>query len=387
MPWNQKTLAMQRYEFVELAGKSDANVRQLCRRFGISPTTGYKWLERFAAEGAKGLTDQSRAPKHSPARTPAGLERRVVALHRRNPCWGPRKLRVLLPENDRPAASTVAAILRRHGLKVHTDAQAQPPYQRFCHEHPNDLWQMDFKGDFAMRRSRCYPLTLLDDHSRYALALQACPAMNRSHVQPALERVFDRYGLPHRILCDNAPPWGNTDPSVPLTALGVWLLRLGVDVIHGRPYHPQTQGKCERFHRSFKVEVLNRSAAYRDLAEAQKDFDRWRQSYNHERPHQALDLATPATRYHLSPRSLPSFLPPIEYLPDDIIRTVKPKGEITFKNHFFAIGHPFVGLPIALRPQAHDGLFAVFFSWKKLGLIDLSLNLKPKFRYNSLLPL
>jgi transposase InsO family protein len=312
----------------------------------------------------------------------------VVEVHRRFPYWGPRKLRQVLVNEGHaglPAPSTITKILHRHGCQVATPMSEQAPYRRFTHPEPNLLWQMDFKGDFAMRAGRCHPLSVVDDHSRFALCLRACAAVNRSHVQPALEEAFRRFGLPERILCDNAGPWGTSELRAQFTTFGVWLLRLGVDITHGRPFHPQTQGKCERFHRSFKVEVLNRSTPWRDLAHCQSHFDTWRESYNHVRPHEALDLATPASRYRPSLRPFPPSLPPIEYLPDDQVRLVKSKGEITFQNHFFFIGQAFVGLPIALRHALPDGRFDVFFAWKKLGSIDLASSLKPKFRYNPLL--
>ena len=232
-------MSLQRWEFVELARKPGVKVRELCRRYGVSPTTAYKWLGRYQEQGRTGLEDRSRRPKRWPRRTNARMEELVVEAHQRQPAWGARKLRRLLQKEGHaevPAASTVEQILERHGCVVEAPVHEQPPYHRFTHPRPNDLWQMDFKGHFAMRSGRCHPLTVLDDHSRFALCLQACPAVNRSYVQPTLEAVFGRFGLPERILCDNAGPWGSSDPRGRFTGLGVWLLRLGVDIIHGRPF-------------------------------------------------------------------------------------------------------------------------------------------------------
>jgi len=382
---------MKRLEFVQFAIQPQANIRELCRRFRISPSTAYKWIERHRLQGCPGLEDRSRKPGNSPRKTSPAMEQLVIRTHKRFPCWGPRKLRqLLLNEGKRalPAPSTFSVILKRHHCKVAHDAAPHRPFIRFSKDSPNELWQMDFKGDFLTAAgSRCYPLTLLDDHSRYALALKACPATNRSHVQPLLEQAFERYGLPDRILCDNAGPWGTSETRARFTTLGVWLLRLGVDITHGRPWHPQTQGKCERFHRTFKVEVLNRSTPFRNLSHCQFHFDQWLHCYNHQRPHQALQMATPSSLYRPSPRSMPSKLPPLEYLHDDTVRIVKAKGEITFKNHFFFVGSAFCGLPVALRQcSTADGLFDLFFSWKKLGSINLKLPLKNKFRYNPILP-
>lgn len=378
---------MQRLEFVEMARKPGVNVRELCRRYGVSPTTAYKWLKRHEEEGSEGLKDRTRRPEKSPRQTRPKMEGVIVDAHDRYPYWGPRKLRrVLLNEGHRgvPAASTVAAVLRRNNRRVFVPVSEQKAYQRFNHPEPNMLWQMDFKGHFAMRHGRCHPLTVIDDHSRFALCLKACPAANDGQVRPVLEDVFKRFGLPDRILCDNAGPWGSSDPRARYTGLGVWLLRLGVDITHGRPLHPQTQGKCERFHRSFKAEVLNRTLPWRDLEHCQRYFDDFRHKYNQIRPHDSLDEGTPGSFYRPSPRSMPTSLPALEYLAEDHIRTVKSKGEITFQNHFFYIGGAFVGLPVALRQAASDGQFDVFFSWKKLGSLDLAAPLKSKFRYNPL---
>jgi len=389
MPWKNQSITMQRKEFIEFARQAGANVRELSRRYGVSPTTAYKWLGRYEEEGEEGLMDRSRRPARSPQRTSAEQERAVLGVHERYPYWGARKLRqVLVNEGgmELPAVSTVVAILRRHGCQVRGSGAVQKAWQRFNQPEPNRLWQMDFKGHFAAGAARCHPLTIIDDHSRYAVCLRACAGEHGGYVRPALEAAFTRYGLPERILCDNAGPWGTSERRARYTALGVWLLRLGVEVVHGRPLHPQTQGKCERFHRSLKTEVLSQATPWRDLRHCQLHFDRWRQSYNHERPHHALDLATPASRYRPSPRSLPLILPALDYLPEDHIRLVKTKGEITFQNHFFFIGQAFAKLPVALRHALPDGRFDVYFGWKRLGSIDLRTSLKTKFCYNPLLP-
>lgn len=384
---------MQRFEFVQFALQPGANRRELCRRFALSPSTAYKWLERFQTQGVEGLSDRSRRPHHSPGQTDPRLAERLLQLQERFPCWGPRKLRQLLRTSDPaaalPAPSTVAAILKRYGRRVLSDASAQPPYQRFVHSQPNELWQMDFKGPFPLSRSRgsCYPLTLLDDHSRFALALHACSAQHGGTVQPVLVQAFQRYGLPERILCDNAGPWGSSEPRTRFTRLEVWLLRLGVELTHGRPHHPQTQGKCERFHRTLQLELLQRSTAWPTLAHCQSRFDQWRHTYNHLRPHQALELAPPASRYRPSTRPMPAQLPPIQYLAGDQICRVKSKGEITFRNHCFFVGQALAGLPVALRPTTQDALFALFFCWKQLGYLNLRSACKAKFRYNALQPL
>ena len=335
MPWGEVTVRAQRHECARLGAEPGANVRQLCRQFGVSPKTGYKWLGRFATEGAVGLEDQSRRPRRSPGRSSEVLEQRVVALRERYPDWGGRKLRALLLSDGGelvPSASTITAILRRHGLLDGPRAGQPAAWRRFEHEAPNQLWQMDFKGDFALvdsQRRRCYPLTVLDDHSRYNLCLRACANQQEQTVQDALSAAFRRYGLPLRITADNGSPWGNTRGES-LTALGAWMVRLGIRLSHSRPYHPQTQGKDERFHRTLKTELLARQS-FASLDAAQAAFDRWRERYNLVRPHEALAQRPPVSRYQPSPRPFPEALPVIEYDSGDQVRKVQAKGEISFR--------------------------------------------------------
>ncbi|MDR8017933.1 IS481 family transposase, partial [Pseudomonas guguanensis] len=274
MPWPERSTMSIRREFVLLAGQPESNVRELCRRYGISPRTGYKWLDRYREHGDAGLQDRSRRPLSSPGRSDPRLEQAVVQLHHRYPYWGARKLRSLLrsADIDPPHHSTIDAILRRHDCRVrYHNEQTQPPANhRFEHPNPNDLWQIDFKGHVALndrRSSRCHPLTLLDDHSRFSLCLQACEGERLEQVKPHLIEVFRQYGLPRRITADNGPPWGSNIAGG-LSTLEVWLMRLGVEVSHSRPYHPQTQGKLERFHQTLKREVLHR--AFSDLQHCQQ---------------------------------------------------------------------------------------------------------------------
>lgn len=363
----------QREEFVWLALAPGANKSELCRRFGISRDKGHKWLARYAAAGRAGLADRSRRPRVSPSRTPEAVEAEVLRLRAAsNNVWGGRKIAAAMRRAGRspvPAASTITEILRRHGRLDAATGTHPGPFRRFERAAPNELWQMDFKGHFAMATGRCHPLTVLDDHSRYGLGLEACGNEQATTVQARLLAVFRRYGLPEQMLMDNGPPWG--DPGgQPYTVLTVWLIWLGVRVSHGRPYHPQTQGKEERFHRTLKAEVLQ-GQSFRDLAETQLAFDRWRHVYNYERPHDSLDLAVPGDRYRASRRSVPAALPAIEYGPGDIVRKVDRDGFISFKGCPLRIGKPFRGQPVALRHTLEDGLLSVHFCTQRIGAIDL----------------
>jgi len=372
MGWKIQDLMSQRLEFVTFARSAGANLAELCRRYHISRKTGYKWLRRFAEGGEAALADRSRRPPSCPHQTTAAVEARIVALRAAQPTWGPRKLHRRLRDLGLtvPAVSSVGRILRRRDLIPPPGLQQRGPWQRFARGAPNELWQMDFKGHFALQRGgRCHPLSILDDCSRFALGLCACADERRATVQLRLTYLFDQYGLPDQILCDNGPPWGGAADDY--TGLVVWLLRLGVRVIHGRPYHPQTQGKDERFHRTLQHDLLNRHD-WRDLAQAALRFDAYRHHYNHERPHDALALAVPAACYRPSARRMPAQLSPIEYAPGTLVRRVKSRGEIKLHGACLYIGTAFRGLDVALHPTTVDGLFHVAFAAIRIGQVDLT---------------
>jgi len=303
------------------------------------------------------------------------METAVLELRRQHPAWGGRKLRHRLLTLNYPAvpsASTITAILRRHQLLDPQETAKHRAFRRFEHVAPNQLWQMDFKGDFKLPHGRCYPLTILDDHSRFSIALEACAKNTRNITQSALIKAFRLYGLPERITCDNGPPWGARGRAY-YTGLGVWLLRLGVGITHSRPHHPQTQGKDERFHRTLHAEVL-RYHTGQSLAQWQLIFDQWRTVYNTERPHQSLAMNVPAHRYQPSHRRYPDKLPAIEYGTTDLVRKVRHFGHIKYRGREYHVGGAFAGLPVALRPTTTDGLFAVFFCQHQIGKLDLRHN-------------
>lgn len=228
---------------------------------------------------------------------------------------------------------------------------------------------MDFKGHFALAQGRCHPLTVLDDHSRYALGLEACADERGVTVRERLISIFRRYGLPRQMLMDNGSPWG-ADAAHPYTPLTVWLLKLGVPVVHSGPYHPQTLGKDERFHRSLKAEVLQYCQGL-DLAGCQQRLGRWRLLYNLERPHEALGLLPPVSRYQASPRGFPERLPRWEYGPADQVRQVQAAGWISFRGREFRLSKAFRGERVALRPTLTDGVWEVFFGPHGIARIDI----------------
>lgn len=372
MVWRETSVEDERREFVDLASREGANVAALCARFGISRQTGYVWLRRRAA-GETAFVDRSRRPHASPGRLSAEIEARICALRRAHPAWGARKLAALLRREglEPPAVSTVHAALLRHDL-VGADARRPQAWGRFEREEPNALWQMDFKGRETLAcGSWVHPLTIIDDHSRYAVCLSACLDQKTQTVRERLIAAFRHCGLPRAIYVDNGSPWGAGEPGR-WTRLRVWLLKLGVETIHGAPYHPQGRGKCERFHRSLRAEVFS-MAPLHGFDQAQRAFDRWRRVYNHERPHEALGLATPATRYTPSPRAFPDSLPEPVYEAGEIVRKVPTsKQYIRFRGRLWILPEAFAGETVAIRPRLPDGTFSICFGSVEVGAIDLN---------------
>jgi transposase InsO family protein len=372
MPWKSVSIMESRREFVRLALLGDVSVAELCRRFGISRQTGFAYLRRHRDGGDAALADRSRRPHSSPQRSDARTEAQIVALRAAHPRWGGRKLARRLRDQgvaDVPAPSTVTEVLRRHGKLDEAECAKHQAWQHFERPEPNDLWQMDFKGHFAAGAGRCHPLTVLDDHSRYAIGLLACAGETLVTVQAHTTQLFRRYGLPRAILADNGPPWGSGGGGY-YTAYEVWLMRLGVRLLHGRPYHPQTQGKDERFHRTLDVEVLQ-ARRFDDLAACQCAFDAWRPVYNDERPHEALGLAVPSSRYRPSPIAFPEQLPVPVYDTHDHVRRVDTDGTTQFRGRNIKLPQAFAGLQVAFRPTTTDGVWKAFFMRFALLQVDL----------------
>lgn len=375
MVWKECDRVSQRREFVRLASAHGANMSLLCDRFGVSRKTGYKWLARFQEQGEAGLADRSRRPQQVRSPTSEEMVAQVLAVREEHPTWGGRKIRRRLQDLGQakvPAASTITSILHRHGRIDPEASRQRQPLTRFEHPAPNELWQMDFKGQFRMTSGEyCFPLTVLDDHSRYAVVLQACSNQQRQTVQEHLTQAFQRYGIPRAILSDNGSPWAAPHVVGRHTRLTVWLMDLDIAVWHGRPRHPQTQGKDERFHRTLKQEVLQ-GRDFADLAETQSRFDPWRETYNHVRPHEALDLAVPAGRYQVSPRSYreEALTEPFEYDVSFTVRCVKPEGRIVLNGKNYFLGGAFGGRQVGLRPRPEDGEWDIYYRTFPVATLD-----------------
>ena len=389
MPWKTEATPMElKAEFVQMADQSNTNMSELCRRFGISRPTGYKWLRRYRNEGLDGLHERSRRPNKSPNKTPGHIEQIVVEARRQDPGWGGRKLHhhlvnraedgALSIRGDQvPAASTITRILDRHGMLADPGhASRRGSWTRFERDAPNELWQLDFKGEFRLdNQAYCYPLTLVDDYSRFSLAVGACADQKRRTVQSELRTVFDRYGLPKAILCDNGPPWGAglgwRDWGPFYTGLAVWLIRLGITVIYGRPNHPQGKGKNERFNGTLQAELLEHEQ-FADHNQAQNRMSGWRDRYNTVRPHEALDMVPPATRYRPSQTPFPDELPSVDYAPEVTTRKVTSAGKIRFRKQSFTVGKAFGGYRLALRASSQSHRYDVYFCNQQIRTINLN---------------
>lgn len=360
-----------REEFVRRVLAKERSKAALCREYGISRPTGDKWLKRFL--NSEPMSDRSRAPKSVPGRIEPALEDEIVAFREKYPAIGAVKLRDMMARegrNDLPCARTFNNIFQRHGLIERADSQAATPYERFEKSAPNEMWQADFKGHFAMSNGyRCHTLNILDDHSRFNLCVEALQGETFEDVKPVMERLFREYGLPFSFLCDNGNPWG-TAQSLGYTRFEVWLMELGVLTLHGRIRHPQTQGKEERFNRSFTRECL-RYHKIRDLVHAQKVFDEYRTFYNEVRPHCALQLDVPQSHYRHSSKEFPECIVPWEYGPEYKLCKVKETGYFNYNGQGYFLSEAFAGKQIAVRESHLPGQITLVFRQFKIGRIDL----------------
>lgn len=364
MAWKLESIMSQRYEFCILAGEPGSNFSALCQQYRISRRTGYKWLERYQEEGVDGLLDRSRRPLHSPDRTDATIETQVVALRRQYPQWGPRKLHRLLRDrlgqDQLPSIATIARILKRNGLIETPPPKIKwPAVGRFEHPHPNDLWQMDLKAPIRLPdRRKIYPVGLLDDHSRYLLGLWMMPDFSADGVINCWIEATLQNGFPKRTLTDHGAQFRMEDDAT--SAFRTYLWACGVEHTQGRPAHPQTQGKIERFWKTLKIELLNHHD-YTDRASWQSCFDEWRFRYNHIRPHQELGDEPPVSRYRPSERT---FAWPDRRarlgLPDSIYRSVSPRGQISLGGQRMMIGRGLAGWTVEVRPQG-TGCWHIYF--------------------------
>jgi transposase InsO family protein len=345
----------QRVSFVVAATRRDKPLRALCEEFDISPPTGYLWLERYRQHGLAGIAEQSRRPQRSPRQTSDALEQRVVELRQRYPDWGARKLQVLLKRDGvLLTRSTVHRILLRHGLVREADRHPQA-VQRFERAQPNELWQMDFKGPKNWPQA-VGPLSVLDDHSRYLIALQATGGLDGNRVRDALEQAFLRCGVPDAMLMDHGTPWWNWQSFCGRTQLSLWLMRQGIRLCWSGIRHPQTQGKVERFHGSLQRALDRRGGVG---AEPQAWLDAYRAEYNEARPHEALQMQTPATAWRPSGRRYDPHPKAWEYPEGAWTLKVDCQGTIDIQGRRWRIGKTLAGERVHIQPV--EERFLIFY--------------------------
>jgi len=373
MPWRVGTMSDVRLSFVQEILVLQQSVTAACRKYGISRKTGYKWLKRYQAGCAEDLADRSRRPQYSPERTAPELEQQV--LHVRDTFgWGAPKIWAYLRNQAQqtrkaaalPSERTIGNILRRHQRIVPEPACVPEPPRFFERSAPHELWQCDFKGPLEVQRRRVWPFTVLDDHSRYLLTLRVCADVQMATAWEALWATFGEYGLPKQLLCDGA--FAASHAGIPTVS---WiegrLIRLGVRPVHGRPYHPQTQGKVERLHGTLEREVwphVDRTDAER-FAQA---IERWRREvYNPVRPHEALDGRPPLSRFAPSSRPRPAQLPAVEYPAGTELRKVANGGDISWQGHRILVGAGLTGEWVRVEDRGHE--VAVYYAWKQVRLV------------------
>lgn len=369
MPWKTKSPVDLRTEFMNrvLRGERVAN---LCREYGISRKTGDKFKNRFKLLGEAGLLDQSRAPKVIPHRTPPELVGLIVAERKRHPTWGPKKLKETLEQRlgrVLPAPSTIGDILVRAGLVQKRGRRerrpAQPTTLRDAHA-PNDVWCIDYKGQFRLGdRSLCYPLTLTDQHSRYILGCEAMAAISDEAARDACEEIFRRYGLPKAMRSDNGAPFASVGLAN-LTRLSAFWMRLGIELERIRPAHPEENGQHERMHRTLKAETTRPPRSH--LLQQQECFDDFVDEFNRERPHEALGMKRPAQLYKPSPRKMPKVLPEPQYLEHDDVLAVTGHGNVHFRRRTIYVSQALAYQYLGIREEA-DGRWLVTFMKLDLG--------------------
>ena len=375
MPWREMSPMEQRIEFIQDAETGLFTMTELADAYGISRRTAYKWVDRYDADGFDGLRDRSRRPHHSPTATDDAVIERLIALRTEHPRWGPKKLLPVLarrhPEVTWPSCATTSAILKRQGLvsppRSGRRRHAAVPTVRGPITAPNDVWTTDFKGEFRTGdRAYCYPLTLRDGFSRFALRCDALADCTYEATRDRFSRAFATYGLPRHIRSDNGSPFAG--PGVArLSRLSVWWIRLGIVPERIAPGHPEQNGSHEQFHAVLKAETTRPPAPHRRAQ--QRRFARFCREYNDERPHEALHDQTPASCYTPSPRPLPARVPPVNYPSHGDVRRVAHNGHVSWRGAVFFLSKALSCEDVAFE-ETDDGIWTVSFATVLLGRYD-----------------
>jgi transposase InsO family protein len=374
VPWKETGPMKERMKFMFTYQSDSWTMTELCEIFGVSRKTGYKWLKRYEEFGMEGLGDLSRAPHEHPNAVAPEIEEAIVELKQHRTNWGPKKLLRILqrqgPEVGWPVRSTIGAILKRHGLvRSRRRCRKTPPYEQpFAgYDHANAVWSADLKGWFRTGDGqRCDPLTVTDNYSRYLIRCQAVRPASFETIQPVFVGAFHEYGLPQAIRTDNGPPFATTTVGG-LSQLSIWWIKLGIIPERITRGKPQQNGRHERMHRTLKEEAI--SPPQSTWRRQQAAFDRFRQQFNHQRPHESLDQRFPAEVYSPSPRPYPLVLPEMIY-PDDMqVRRIRTQGDITWKGHHVYLTQILAGELVGLR-QVEQYLWDIYFGPLRLAQLD-----------------
>jgi transposase InsO family protein len=379
MPWKDKTVEELRKEFVEAAQSCD-NFSSLCREFGITRATGYKWVKRYAADET--LSDQSRRPHITANKTSTETEMKIVEVRVDHPGWGAKKIKTVLENKgyEMPCAKTVNNILNRYDCISKEESLRHKPYIRFEKEKCNEMWQTDFKGEFKMQDGKyCYPLDIFDDHSRFIIRIK--PSESTSDlVLPVFRDAFYEFGMPRSVLSDNGAQFAGFRQGY--TQFEKWLMNHDVLPIHGRIKHPQTQGKIERFHRAMKQEVLNHYTP-QNIADAERVFTEWRNCYNKERPHEALGMRCPSDIYVPSEREYRDEVKKYEYSGKYHVIKVNSWGYVRFDRWQIYLSETMIDEYIEFRPNPNGDSFIACYRNFAIGEFDVHTGklLHRKIRY------
>lgn len=368
MPWRETSVLDERVRFVTEVREGDETFSAVCRRFGVSRTTGYRWLGRYLQQDSfTALVDQSRAPRRSPSKTEAALEARVVAL-RQEYGWGAKKLQVLLErEGLHMTLITLNRILKRQGLLRRAEAH-RPALQRFEREAPNELWQMDFKGRFHVQEGPCYPLSLLDDHSRFLLGLHPLQSTEDHATYEAVVATLQEYGVPQAMLMDHGIPWWNTNGPDGLSWFAVQLMNQGITLHFSGFRHPQTQGKVEAFHRTLG-RAHDHFGLPSTLAQTGDFYATLRFTYNQVRPHEGIGMQVPAQRYQPSPIAYNPTPPPYDYPRDLATGRLNTQGSLTYRGHRYFVAKSLADQRVGFREI--DGKLLVCYRHMYIREVDL----------------
>ncbi|HEY5646024.1 MAG TPA: IS481 family transposase [Pseudomonadales bacterium] len=374
MPWSETSAMDHKRLFIMDYLQGTFALTELSARYGISRPTAYKWIERFLEEGYRGLEERSRRPRRCARATPPAQVAAILDLRRRHPFWGAKKLLTILaqrhPGQTWPARSTVCDLLAREGLVTRKRRRRYPGHPGKLEPSmaaPNDTWCIDYKGEFKTGDGRyCYPLTVTDGCSRYLLGCRGLGSTAHEMAKPVLRRLFREYGLPRIIRSDNGIPFATTAIGR-LSRLSIWWIRLGIQPELIELGHPEQNGRHERMHRTLKQETTRPAAG--TLRAQQRRFDRFRAEFNTVRPHEALGQATPASRYHPSPRPFPTRPPTIEYPAHFETRLMSKNGGFRWASRRVPLSHLLAGQYIGLEEVA-DGIWDVYYSTVRLGQMD-----------------